>query len=225
MDFVVSMLQSTLIVPLTLLPIINPLGNIPIFNSLCGGNSTVAGAMARQVTFNAWVILMVSMLIGTYVLELFGISLAIVRIGGGMLVAATGWRMLQAGEDDAVRSAVADHAVELSRVELARRSFFPMSFPLTAGPGAIATSIALGTTTMTGSNGALAYLSGLVVALAGTALTAAAVYLSYRYGTTLLKRLGDIGTLVMMRFVAFILLCIGLQMVWTGWADLNGITR
>ena len=114
--------------------------------SITRGNGMLARHMSRQVAFNAWIILMLSMLIGTYVLQMFGISLEIVRLAGGMLVAAL-----------------------------------------------------------------------------GTALPAAIVYLCYRYATNLLARLGDIGTIVMGRFVAFILMRIGLQTMWTGWADLNTI--
>jgi multiple antibiotic resistance protein len=222
MDLLVSILQSSFLVPLTLLPIINPIGNAPIFMSITRGNEALARQMSRQVAVNAWVILMLSMLVGTYVLKMFGISLEIVRLAGGMLVAATGWRLLHADDDDAVRSAVADQTGEISKREVAKRSFFPMSFPLTAGPGAIATAIALGTTRQAVPS---AYLVGALVAALGTAVTAVVIYLCYRYATNLLARLGEIGTIVMMRFVAFILMCIGLQMMWTGWADLNTITR
>lgn len=218
----IQLLQSVLLVPLTLLPIINPVGNVPIFTALSGGNPAIAGPMARQVATNACVILTVSMLVGSYVLDLFGISLAIVRVAGGLLVAATAWRMLQAPDEDPVRHAVAGQAAALSSRELARRSFFPMSFPLTTGPGSIATAIALGTATP--ATTATHVLAGGVVALCGSLLTAAAVYLSYRFGTLLLQRLGEIGTLVMTRFAAFILLCIGLQMVWTGWLGLPAAT-
>jgi len=220
MELVVALIKSALIVPLALLPIINPLGTAPIFVAMTLGRETLARQMARRVATNVWVILLLSMLVGTYVLKMFGISLEIVRLAGGMLVAATGWRYLHAEDDDAVRIAVAEDAADLAEFEAAKRSFFPMSFPLTAGPGSIATSIALGTTTRSGPAD---FVTGALVAISGTALTAALVYLCYRYATKLLARLGDIGTLVMMRFVAFILMCIGLQMMWTGWADLNGM--
>jgi len=218
MQFFVLIMQSVVLVPLTLLPIINPLGNAPIFTAMAGGSASVGQTMARQVAINSWVILVASMLVGSYVLEIFGISLPIVRVGGGLLVAATGWRLLHAEDTDPVRVAVAGQAEELSARELAKRSFFPMSFPLTAGPGSIAASIALGTGTPSTSRD---YLLGVIVAVLGPALTAVVIYVSYRYSTVLLNRLGDIGTVVMMRFVAFILLCIGLQMVWTGWTGLT----
>ena len=217
MQFAITLLQSALLVPLALLPIINPIGNAPIFVAMTGGRDALSNPMARQVALNAWVILALSMLIGSYVLALFGISLEIVRLAGGLLVAATGWRLLNAGDEDPVRVAVAEETGELSARELAKLSFFPMSFPLTAGPGAIAASIALGTTTP--AQGASHYALAVAVAVIGPALTALTVYLCYRYATLLLNRLGEIGSLVMMRFVSFILMCIGLQMMWTGWGS------
>ena len=55
----------------------------------------------------------------------------------------------------------------------------------------------------------------------GCAITAGVIYLVYKHAATLLARLGEVGTLVMMRLVAFILLCIGIEIMWTGWAELN----
>jgi multiple antibiotic resistance protein len=222
MEYLNDIVKSAVIVVLALLPIINPLGNLPIFVSLAHGHTLTMRRMATRVAINSWVILMASMLIGTYVLDLFGISLPIVRLAGGMLVVMAGWRMLYSEEIDAVRVAVEGQAAEFSELEVVKRSFFPMSFPLTAGPGAIAASIALGTASSdTPSN----YFIGVIVAFLGTGLTIGTVFLCYRYATKLLHRLGDIGTMVMMRLMAFILICIGLQMMWTGWAELNGIAH
>ena len=218
MQVVIDFFQAFIIVPLTLLPIINPLGTAPIFTATAGGNPQVTQRLARQVAINGWIILIVSMLVGTYVLELFGISLPIVRIGGGLLVAATGWRMLNSSAEDDVTAAVARESLPLSDEEIVRRSFFPLSFPLTTGPGAIAASIALGAKLP--KTPAL-YLLGAVVAVLGATLTMAVVYLIYRNASTLLRRLGPVGTLVMMRLVAFILFCIGIEILWTGWSELN----
>jgi multiple antibiotic resistance protein len=219
MEHLNDIVKAVALVVLTLLPIINPIGNAPIFVSLSRGHALTMRRMAIRVAINSWIILMGSMLVGTYVLELFGISLPIVRMGGGMLVAMAGWRMLYSDEDSAVRDAVVDQATEFSELEVAKRSFFPMSFPLTAGPGAIAASITLGTAAPYASN----YLLGAVVAVLGTGATILIVYPCYRFATALLHNLGAIGTIVVMRLVAFILVCIGLQMMWTGWAELNGL--
>jgi multiple antibiotic resistance protein len=90
-----------------------------------GTNRAIARRLARQVAINSWFVLVVSMLIGTYVLAFFGVSLPVVRIGGGLLVAV-------------------EKAATLSDAEIVQRSFFPITFPLTTGPGTIATSAASG---------------------------------------------------------------------------------
>jgi multiple antibiotic resistance protein len=163
----------------------------------------------------------VSILIGTYVLALFGISLPVVRIGGGLLVAATGWRMLHRQEEDDVHAVAAESASTLSDAEIAQRSFFPITFPLTTGPGTIAASIALGAQIPTTP---VLYLAGAIVAAAGAALVSLVLYFIFKNSAAVLDRLGAIGMLVMMRLMAFILLCIGIQIMWNGWAELNGMT-
>jgi multiple antibiotic resistance protein len=222
MEFVVPFLKALVLVPLTLLPIINPLAGAPIFTATAGHSDTVVKRMARQVAINSWFVLVGSMLVGTYMLELFGISLPIVRIGGGLLVAASGWRMLNHKEQDEVRAAIAHSSAELPHTEIVRRSFFPITFPLTTGPGTIAASIALGTKL---PSTPVLYLLGALVAVLGAAITSVVVYLCYRHAPVLLKRLGEVGTLVMMQLLAFILFCIGIEIMWTGWAELNGIKQ
>jgi len=218
MEPLIPFLKAFILVPLTLLPIINPLSGAAIFTATAGTDDRVIKRLARQVAWNCWIVLLVSMLVGTYVLEIFGISLPIVRIGGGLLVAATGWRMLHSKDDDAVRNAVALTTGDLSEAEIVRRSFFPITFPLTTGPGTIATAIALGA--QWPSQPGL-YVVAALVASAGAFLTALIIYLVYRNSARLLARLGDVGTMVMMRLLAFILLCIGIEIMWTGWVELN----
>jgi multiple antibiotic resistance protein len=100
-----------------------------------------------------------------------------------------------------------------------KRSLFPLTFPLTTGPGTIATAIALGAGMP--SQPALYAVQAIVVML-GATLTVAVIYLVYRHASALMKRLGEVGSLVMTRLMAFMLLCIGIQILWTGWAELNG---
>lgn len=221
MNEIAPFIQSLVLVPFTLLPIINPLSTAPVFVATAGRNRSVTKRLARQVALNAFYVMAVSMLVGTYVLEFFGISLPIVRVGGGLLVAATGWRMLNRKDnDDAALTAVAEQAVDLPDAEIVRRSFFPITFPLTTGPGTITAAIALGAST---PRTPLLYMVGAVVSLAGAALTALVLYVVFRNAARLLDRLGEVGTLVMMRLIAFILLCIGIEIMWEGWAALNHI--
>lgn len=218
---VVAFTKSLLLVPMTLLPIINPLGTAPIFVASVGRSPVLAARLARQIAINAWFVLVACMLIGTYVLALFGISLPVVRVAGGLLLASTAWRMLNSDRDDEVHAAAAEEASSLSNYELVRRSFYPMTFPLTTGPGTIAASIALGA--QIDKTAPVLYLAGAIVSAAGAALVSLLLYLIFKNSAWVLDRLGSIGTMVMTRLMAFILLCIGVQIMWTGWAELNGI--
>ena len=217
---VVPLLKSLVLVPVTLLPIINPLSTAPVFVATVVGDADLAAKLARQVAINAWFVVVLSILTGSYVLALFGISLPVVRIGGGLLVAATAWRMLHRTDDDDVHAAAAEKAAELSHAEVVKRSFFPITFPLTTGPGTIAASIALGAQIPPKP---VLYFAGAIVAAAGAALVSLVLYLIFKNSTKVLAWLGPVGMLVMTRLMAFILLCIGIQIMWTGWAELNGI--
>jgi multiple antibiotic resistance protein len=222
MDVLVTLLQSLVVVPLALLPVINPLSSAPVFVATTGRSQEVARQLARQVAINSWYVIVASMIMGGQVLNVFGLSLPIVRIAGGLLVAFTGWRALHHAEKDEIQIVAAQEAEQLSEVEIVRRSFFPITFPLTTGPGTIAASIALGTQI---PRTPLQFAIGVLASMGGAALTAFILYLIFKHAATLLERLGEIGTLVMMRMMAFILVCIGIQFIFTGWVDLNkGVT-
>jgi multiple antibiotic resistance protein len=216
-------LHAFILVPVTLLPIINPLSGAPVFTMTAGHDVVTGRRFARQVAINCWFVLVASMLIGTYVLDLFGISIPIVRVGGGLLVAASGWRMLNSNEDDDVTSAVKrTQRSDLTEAEIVKRSFFPITFPLTTGPGTIAASIAIGAGL---PRQPALYVLGAFVAVAGATVTVAVIYLVYRNAARLMDRLGEVGALVMTRLMAFVLLCIGIEILWTGWSELNGIAQ
>ena len=218
----IPFLKAVVLLLATLLPIINPLSTAPVFVATVGNDRVLAQRLARQVAVNAWFIVFFSVLVGTYVLQLFGISLPVVRIGGGLLVASTAWRMLHSDSRDEVHAAVAEQAVEMPETEIVRRSFFPITFPLTTGPGTIAAAIALGAKIPATP---LLYFMGALAAAAGALLVSWVLYLILKNSVAVVTRLGEVGMLVLTRLMAFILLCIGVEITWTGWAELNGISN
>jgi multiple antibiotic resistance protein len=222
LEALVPLLKAVIVVPVTLLPIINPPAVAPVFLATAGTRDEAIVRLARQVAVNAFFVVAASLLVGSYVLDFFGISLPIVRVGGGLLVAAAGWRMLHSGGEDEVRSAAARQTTTLSEAELQQRSFYPLTFPLMTGPGTVAAAIALGAQ-VPGSP--IQYVAHVITLLVGAALTALAIYLSNRHAAALLKRIGPLGTLVMMRLAAFMLLCIGIDILWTGWLELSATAR
>ena len=130
--------------------LVNPLGTMPIFLSMTqGADDATTNKLAQRVATNCLFLLLGAVFVGSYVLAFFGLSLPIVRVAGGLLVAATGWHLLHDNGsehgDSAIRTTLSEaDTVNWSEGELRQRSFYPITFPLTVGPGSIAASIALG---------------------------------------------------------------------------------
>ena len=198
-----------------LLPIVNPLGSAPIFLSM---TADLPGPARRKLAIvvgrHAFLLLTAAMLIGTYVLRIFGVSLPIVRVAGGLLVTANGWRLLNSDERDASSS---PKVVDAWEREVARRAFYPLTFPLTVGPGSISVAITLGAKAQSrGANTVTELLADLI----GVVIVSLAVFLSYRFASRLIAYLGETGTAVFLRLSSFILLCIGVAIIWSGLVDL-----
>jgi multiple antibiotic resistance protein len=151
------------------------------------------------------------MLIGSYVLQFFGISLPIVRVAGGLVVLSAGWRLLHAGhgDDGEPRAAM----VEAWEREVGRRGFYPLTFPLTIGPGSISIAVTLGARDAPDRAARAMFLAADLTSIT---LITVAVYLSYRFASRLIARLGENGTNVFLRLSAFIMLCVGVAILWSG---------
>ena len=209
--------KSFLFVLAAMLPILNPAATAPIFLGLTEGASERTRALlARRIARYMLCLMLGSMLIGSYVLEFFGISLPIVRVGGGLILAATAWRLLTANHvSEDSRTGLA----EAFTPEMARRhAFYPLTFPVSCGPGSIAAAITVGVSLSDPRmTVALARVGGGVAALVAIAVL---LYLAFRYAEHLLRPLGEAGSVIFLRLSAFILLCLGVQIVWDGVSEL-----
>jgi len=207
---VVEAAKSLLLILSALFPIVNPLGGSPIFLSLTGEYSPEARkALSRQIATNSFFLLVGSYLIGTHILAFFGISLPVVQVGGGLIVISTGWTMLKQ-RDGEERNEVHRN---VQPQDLFRQAFYPLTLPLTVGPGSISVAITLG------ANAPHHYGVGLVTILAaivGLAAIAFSVFLCYRFADELARILGKTAMSVIMRLSSFLVVCIGVQILWNG---------
>ena len=145
---------NTLLVVGALFPIVNPLGNTPIFLTLTRGLSGPGRAkLARAIAVNGLVLMVVSIFIGTHILGFFGISLPVVQVGGGLVVISTGWALLRQSDDD---DAAKDAKRPCNEATYMRQAFYPLTLPLTVGPGSIAVAITVGANRTRGIRMALA---------------------------------------------------------------------
>ncbi len=197
----------------TLLPILNPTATAPIFLSLTAGASTSTRAiLATKIARNVFLLLAAAMLAGSTVLNFFGISLPIVNVAGGLLVATTAWRLLHSPDAGVQRAA---ELAEGYTPEMARKqAFYPLTFPISCGPGSIAAAITVGASLH--DPVVSLRLVRLAGALPAIALIGVAVFLCFRFAQQLLRPLGETGTAVFMRMTAFLLLCLGAQIMWDG---------
>ena len=192
-------------------PIVNPIGVAPIFLGLTRHcTEKERNALALRVTLNSFFLLLGSLLVGSYVLEFFGITLPIVRVAGGLVVTATGWSLLQASDGDDERTA--------HKPVTPTDAFYPLTMPITVGPGSIAVAITLGSQRPRVAFTHLALLGG--AAIAGLIAIAATIYVCYRFAEGTVGALGEQGTNVVVRLSAFILFCIGIEIIWNGYSAL-----
>lgn len=205
-----SFLRIILLVIGALFPIVNPLGTAPIFLSMTQGFSTgVRTALSMRIAINGFLLLVVSLLIGTNILDFFGISIPVVQVGGGMVVMATGWRLLNRRDDEEGGSV----SRGMGRTEISNQAFYPLTLPLTVGPGSISVAITVGANAPHAIEAKGSYLAA---ALVGAAVVSVGVYFSYRFAERLAEALGETAMKVILRLSSFILLCIGVQIAWNG---------
>jgi multiple antibiotic resistance protein len=208
--------KSILLVVSALFPIVDPIGGSPVFLSLTRDYSPeTRKLLARRIAVDSFILLVASFAIGSHVLSFFGISLPVVQVGGGLIVISTGWAMLgQKDEDErgAVRRSV-------SCTDALRDAFYPLTLPLTVGPGSISVAITLGANE---PHQLRASLLALLTAAIGSAFVAATIYLSYGFADRLGAVIGPTGMNVMLKLSAFLLVCIGVQILWNGASQLLG---
>jgi len=202
-----------------LFPIVNPLGGSPIFLSLTGEYSPAERkALSRRIALNSFFLLVGSYFIGTYILSFFGISLPVVQVGGGLIVISTGWTMLKQ-RDEREKNEVREN---VESEDTYRDAFYPLTLPLTVGPGSISVAITLGANAKHHSG---VNIQNIVAAIAGSLVIAVSIFLCYGFADRLARILGKTGMSVIMRLSSFLLICIGVQILWNGASELLASVR
>ena len=193
-----------------LLPIINPVGSALIFLGIVGPEPpAVYRQLALRIAVNMLIFIAVIELIGAWILKFFGISLPILQVGGGITLAAMGWRMLNA--PDATPAAAAIESDSHAAID---KIFYPLTFPLTVGPGTIVVVLTLSANAS--GHGWSDILLAHASIFVASALLALLVFLSYGYAPALARKIPENAFNGVQRLISFILLCIGVQIAWGG---------
>jgi multiple antibiotic resistance protein len=209
-----QIVKSILLVVSALFPIVDPIGGSPVFLSLTRDYSReTRRLLARRIAMDSFVLLVVSFTVGSHVLSFFGISLPVVQVGGGLIVISTGWAMLKQ-KHDRDRNALS-RTVDCSNA--LDDAFYPLTLPLTVGPGSISVAITLGANAPHHLGG---NLLAILAAGIGSVLIAITIYLCYAFADRLGAIVGPSGMNVVLKLSAFLLVCIGVQIMWNGASQL-----
>jgi multiple antibiotic resistance protein len=196
-----------------LFSIVNPIGGAFVFDAMTSEYPPDdQGRLARKVALYSLAVLMVSLWAGAFVLNFFGVSLAALRCAGGTVVALNAWRLLTAPASETVPASASAGDI----------AFYPLTMPVTAGPGTISVAVALSSKQPRVADGLGWFFLGMSLAALAVAAT---IWLTYGAANRITRLFGEHGAQTFTRLMAFLLLCIGVQVLITGVQDVFDLTR
>ena len=211
-----SAFNTFLLVLAAIFPVVNPPGSALVFLGLTHGvNPEIRRVIAWRVARNSFFVLVGAFLLGALILEFYGISIPVLRVSGGLIVAGGGWKLLSDGSQKELDAS----ADGVSRTNPLDHAFYPLTLPLTTGPGTIAVVISLGLSraSYTNSTDDLLFVIESLLAVVVIAIT---IFFCFAYADRVQRLLGPGGTDIAVRLSAFILFCLGIQILWSGGSEL-----
>ena len=197
---------------LALFPILNPPAMAPVFLALTSAiPNRTRNRLALLIGAYTALFLTVLLLVGGWILKMLGISIPVVAIAGGILLFHSAWRML------AKDPRVSEKEEAEIRSSMENKAFFPLTMPVTAGPGSMAVTLSL---VPRGSVLEPSTLLAFLATACGIVLSGLTVFVFYRFSGPVIRRLGETGSATISQVSAFVLLAIAVQIVWGGVQDL-----
>jgi len=200
-----------------LFPPVNPPGSALMIDPLLKDlNSAQRKSASFKIALYALLICVTTIFIGSWIFKLFGISLPVVQVAGGILICKMGWGLLSSDDSNKGAKEGAEPAVIPENVE--NILFYPLAFPMTTGAATISVLLTL---CAHGHNDDLSiYLSHLLALIVAVIFMCLLIYFCYCYTPALIRRLGPRGSQVLNRLSAFLVFCVGIQIASEGLTSL-----
>lgn len=203
---------------ITLFPVVNPIGTAfiisPYFAHL---NREQKKKAVKKITFYAFCVCTVSLFAGHYILELFGITIPVIQIAGGIMICKMGWEFLTTDDTSTPESEKVPLDIEQTNTQyhnLESKLFYPITFPVTTGAGTLSVLFTLSAQSAT--KNFLDYLintSAILLAIIGMCIL---VYIFFLNTEKIIHYLGSSGEKIVNRITAFLIFCVGLQIAISG---------
>ena len=197
-----------------LFPVVNPVGSAFIVDSFLKDlTDEQRRSAAKKIFIQSLLIGVGSLLIGHFILLLFGLAVPVIQVGGGIIICKTGLEWLSGSSSGADDKQAAMHKVNMEEVE--KKLFYPISFPIVVGAGSISVIFTLMASTAVKGNLLHTGINYFIIAIALFSLLAI-LFILLLQGHKYMKKLGNSGNLIINKFIAFITFCIGIQIIATG---------
>jgi len=213
MEWIAAFLHLVFVGFVALFPPVNPIGTALILDPFFRGTRLEARrSYSFRIASYCMGICTVAMVAGSWIFKLFGISLPVVQVAGGLLICRMGWKLLTAGEE--AKDADASPTSSDRGKDIENILFYPLAFPMTTGAGTIAVLLTLSARGHSTDNAE--YFMNLFALFVAITLMCALVYLCYAYTPALLRRIGPRGEQVVNGLSAFLVFCVGIQIGFDG---------
>jgi multiple antibiotic resistance protein len=214
MEHVSSFLNLVFVGFIALFPPVNPVGTAfivdPFMHHLTGTERKMA---AGKIALYCFLICTVTLFVGSWLFKLFGISLPVVQIAGGILICRTGWQLLSSNATNESKTS-AEKSSPGQHNDVEDILFYPLAFPITTGAGTI--SVLLTLSAHTSEDTWKPELINLSAIFAAVVIMSILIYVCYAFTPAVLGRLGARGEQIVNRISAFLVFCVGLQIATTG---------
>ena len=212
-DYYHSFIHLLFIGIISLFPVVNPIGSaVMVTHYFTSLNKQEKRNAVTKIVLYAFFLCVITLFAGHWILELFGITIPVIQLAGGVMICKTGWEFLTDNKSSENKT---DGTIELVRKdELQNKLFFPITFPITTGAGTMAVLFTLGA--HSASQNFTTYLLNTTALMFSIIAMCVLVYFLYMNTQTLLKYTGSNGEKIINRIVAFLTFCVGLQIAVTG---------
>jgi multiple antibiotic resistance protein len=201
---------------IALFPVVNPIGSAFIINPYLSHLSSIEKRRAvKKITFYAFCICTISLFAGHWILEIFGISIPVIQLAGGIMICKMGWEFLSSDkEPDQSTKDAADQAITSGYEDVENKLFYPITFPITAGAGTISVLFTL--SAHSSDTDMAVYLMNTSAIMLAIIIICVLIYIFYFNTRTIINYLGSNGERIVNRITAFLIFCVGLQIAVTG---------
>ena len=191
-------------------PVINPIGSAFIVSQYFDGLSKAERRnIVKKIAFYAFLLCAITLFTGHWILELFGITVPIIQLAGGIMICKLGWELLSSKTNTADADKEAAGVSGKVLKNLRNKIFYPITFPIIAGAGTISVIFTL--SAHTSNNNVMHYLINTGAILTAITIMCLLVYFCYVNANRLVDYLGSNSEQVVNRIMAFLIFCVGLQ--------------